>query len=80
MIFGVMFDQVFGARALHVEISDYVLKIFPRQLSVCLDQFLYLNTMINMLTGEAGCPKDTQLVPTAKQINLCIDKMPVNGQ
>lgn len=53
-----------------------VLKIFPGQLFLCLDQFLCLNTMTNMLSGESGCPRDTQVVPTAKQIKLCIDKTP----
>lgn len=57
-----------------------VLKILPRQLFLCLDQFLCLSTMINVLTGEAGCPRDTQVVPTAKQIKLYIDKVLVNSQ
>lgn len=56
-----------------MEISDCP-EDFPQETLQCLDQFLCLNTLINILGGETSYLGDSREVPAAKLIKLYIGK------
>lgn len=47
---------------------------FPQETLQCLDQFLCLSTLINILDGETCYLRDSQEVLAAKLIKLYTDK------